>query len=46
MTIVSPGADRFPAAQIDGEEMLAGEKYRIDVLPRCLRLVVPRAAMR
>jgi hypothetical protein len=42
MTVVSAGADRFPAAQIDGEELLAGERYRIDVLPRCLRLIVPR----
>jgi diacylglycerol kinase family enzyme len=42
--VVSPGADRFPAAQIDGEELLCGEKYRIDVLPRCLRLICPRQA--
>jgi diacylglycerol kinase family enzyme len=41
MTIVSAGADRFPSAQIDGEELGAGERYRIDVLPRCLRLIVP-----
>jgi diacylglycerol kinase family enzyme len=46
LTIVSPGADRWPSAQIDGEELLGGEKYRIDVLPRALRLVVPRAAVR
>jgi diacylglycerol kinase family enzyme len=45
LTVVSPGADRWPAAQIDGEELLAGEKYRIDVLPRCLHLVVPRTAL-
>jgi diacylglycerol kinase family enzyme len=43
MTVVSPGADRFPAAQIDGEELLAGDRYRIDVLPRCLNLVVKTA---
>lgn len=42
LTVVSPGADRFPGAQIDGEELLAGERYRIDVLPRCLRLIVPK----
>jgi hypothetical protein len=46
LTIVSPGADRWPSAQIDGEELLGGEKYRIDVLPRSLRLVVPRRALR
>jgi len=46
LTIVSPGADRFPAAQIDGEELLGGERYRIDVLPRALTLVVPRAQAR
>ncbi len=42
LTVVSAGADRFPSAQIDGEELLAGERYRVDVLPRCLRLIVPR----
>ncbi|MCA9676721.1 MAG: hypothetical protein KC464_16930 [Myxococcales bacterium] len=43
LTVTSPGADRWPAAQIDGEELMGGERYRIDVLPRCLRLIVPRA---
>ncbi len=42
LTVVSPGADRWPSAQMDGEELATGEKYRIDVLPRALRLVVPR----
>jgi diacylglycerol kinase family enzyme len=42
LTVVSPGADRFPSAQIDGEELLGGERFRIDVLPRCLRLIVKR----
>ncbi|MBX3155136.1 MAG: hypothetical protein KF773_03980 [Deltaproteobacteria bacterium] len=32
----------LPAAQHDGEECPAGERYRIDVVPRALRLVVPR----
>jgi diacylglycerol kinase family enzyme len=32
----------LPAAQYDGEECPAGERYRIDVVPRALRLVVPR----
>jgi diacylglycerol kinase family enzyme len=31
-----------PAAQIDGEEIPAGDRYEIDVAPRCLRLIVPR----
>lgn len=44
LTVVSPGADRFPAAQIDGEEMLADVRYRVDVLPRALCLIVPRAS--
>ena len=46
LNIVSPGADRWPSAQIDGEELLGGERYRIDVLPRGLCLVVPRAQAR
>lgn len=33
----------LPAAQCDGEELPAGERYRIDVVPRALRLIVPRA---
>ena len=32
----------LPAAQIDGEEMPAGDRYHIDVVPRALRLIVPR----
>ena len=32
----------LPAAQIDGEEIPAGDRYDIEVLPRALRLVVPR----
>jgi diacylglycerol kinase family enzyme len=32
----------LPAAQCDGEELPAGERYRIDVMPRALRLIVPR----
>jgi diacylglycerol kinase family enzyme len=40
LTIRSDGA--LPAAQADGEELPAGERYRIEVLPRALRLVVPR----
>ena len=32
----------LPAAQIDGEEIPAGDRYLIQVAPRALRLVVPR----
>jgi diacylglycerol kinase family enzyme len=31
-----------PAAQFDGEEIAAGDRYEIEVLPRCLHLIVPR----
>jgi diacylglycerol kinase family enzyme len=31
-----------PAAQLDGEEVPAGDRYEIEVAPRCLRLIVPR----
>ena len=32
----------LPAAQCDGEELPAGDRYRIEVVPRALRLIVPR----
>jgi diacylglycerol kinase family enzyme len=32
----------LPAAQIDGEEIPAGDRYVIEAIPRALRLVVPR----
>ncbi len=32
----------LPSAQIDGEELPAGDRYRIEVIPRALRLIVPR----
>jgi diacylglycerol kinase family enzyme len=32
----------LPAAQCDGEELPAGGRYRIAVVPRALRLIVPR----
>lgn len=32
----------LPAVQIDGEEIPAGDHYRIEVVPRALRLIVPR----
>ena len=32
----------LPAAQIDGEEIPAGERYFVDVATRALRLIVPR----
>jgi diacylglycerol kinase family enzyme len=35
-------ANPLPSAQCDGEELPAGDRYRIDVVPRALRLIVPR----
>ena len=32
----------LPGAQVDGEELPAGDCYRVDVVPRGLRLIVPR----
>lgn len=32
----------LPAAQCDGEELPAGDRYRVEVVPRALRLIVPR----
>jgi diacylglycerol kinase family enzyme len=40
LTIRSDGA--LPAAQIDGEEIPAGDRYVVDVIRRALRLIVPR----
>lgn len=40
--IVRTAGGTLPAAQCDGEELPAGERYRIDVEPRALRLIVPR----
>ena len=39
---VRPADDKVPAAQADGEEIPSGDRYQIQVLPRCLRVVVPR----
>jgi diacylglycerol kinase family enzyme len=42
LTAMQPGAESPPAAQIDGEEFPAGDRFRIQVLARVLRLIVPR----
>jgi len=39
--LVPPGSAEL-AAQIDGEEFIATERVRIEVVPRALRLIVPR----
>lgn len=39
LTVQGPS---LPAAQCDGEELPAGDRYRIDAVPRALRLIVPR----
>jgi diacylglycerol kinase family enzyme len=41
LTVAAPGTAGLPRAQIDGEELEAGERYRIEVLPRCLNVIVP-----
>jgi diacylglycerol kinase family enzyme len=38
------GASALPSAQCDGEELPAGDRYLVEVLPRALRLIVPRDA--
>lgn len=35
-------ANPLPSAQIDGEELPVGDRYRIEAVPRALRLIVPR----
>ncbi len=44
ITILQPGADQPPPVQIDGEEYPPGDRFRISVLQRVLRIIVPRAA--
>jgi diacylglycerol kinase family enzyme len=39
---VRTAGGNLPAAQCDGEELPAGDRYYIEVIPRALRLVVPR----
>lgn len=46
LTVTQPGQAGYPAAQVDGEEIPHGRRYLIDVLPRCLHVIVPRAATR
>jgi diacylglycerol kinase family enzyme len=41
LTVHSEGGV-LPAAQIDGEEIPSGDRYVVEVLPRALRLIVPR----
>jgi diacylglycerol kinase family enzyme len=40
--IVRSDGGPMPAAQCDGEEIPAGDRYRLEVLHRALQLVVPR----
>ncbi len=42
LTVTHPGRGGLPAAQIDGEEIDHGHRYRIEALPRCLHVIVPR----
>jgi diacylglycerol kinase family enzyme len=41
LTAFQPGVLEPPAAQVDGEEIPAGDRFRIVTLPRLLRMVVP-----
>jgi hypothetical protein len=41
LTVRSEGGV-LPAAQIDGEEIPAGDRYTVHVIARALRLIVPR----
>lgn len=43
ITLIRPGIDEPVAAQIDGEEFPAGDKFRIACLPRLLRVICPAA---
>ncbi len=44
LTAFQPGVLEPPAAQVDGEELPAGDRFRIVTLPRLLRVVVPPPA--
>jgi diacylglycerol kinase family enzyme len=46
VTILQPGAEVGLPVQIDGEEFPPGDRFRISVLRRVLRLIVPRAEAR
>jgi len=39
--ILRPDRDASPPAEIDGEELPAADTFRVAVLPRLLRLIVP-----
>jgi diacylglycerol kinase family enzyme len=41
LTAFQPGVLEPPAAQVDGEEIPAGDRFRIVTLPRLLRMIVP-----
>ena len=42
LTVMAPGAAAAPACQLDGEEFHAGDRFGVEVLPRILRVRVPR----
>ena len=46
LTVHQPGASAPPPCQIDGEEFVSSDKIRVDVLQRCLHIIVPREAAR
>ena len=46
LTVLQPGTREPPHIQIDGEDWGSSDCVRIDVLPRILRIIVPREAAR
>ena len=43
LTVLQPGALEPPSAQIDGEEFVPGDRFRVTVLKRALPVIVPRS---
>jgi diacylglycerol kinase family enzyme len=41
LTVIHPGAENPPAAQIDGEEFPAGDRFHVECLTRLLRVIAP-----
>jgi diacylglycerol kinase family enzyme len=41
LTAFQPGVLEPPAAQVDGEELAPGDRFRVVTLPRLLRIIVP-----
>jgi diacylglycerol kinase family enzyme len=44
ITFEHPPGGAPPSAQLDGEEFVASDRVRVEVVPRALRLIVPQSA--